>query len=91
MFDLTLINNEGNWYADSRQVADMVGKDHKNLLQDIDGYVVELGKLKVQPTLYFQNSSYIDKCNRTLNDLGVIYKKGNTWYPYAEIFPEKLR
>ena len=35
-------------YLDSREVAEMVGKKHYNLIRDIKGYVEELGKLKIE-------------------------------------------
>ena len=35
---------------DSREVAEMVGKQHKNLLADVRGYIEELGQLKIQPS-----------------------------------------
>lgn len=48
----------------SREVAEMVEKQHKNLLSDIRGYVDELAGLKIQPSDFFQNSTYQDKNNR---------------------------
>ena len=37
--DLTIINQNGKLLADSREVAEMIGKQHKNLLRDIQGYI----------------------------------------------------
>lgn len=51
-------------YIDSREVAEMVGKEHKNIIRDIRGYVDELGKLKIEPTDFFTESEYTDKSNR---------------------------
>ena len=42
----------------SREVAEMVGKQHKNLLADIRGYVSELGELKIQPSDFFTEFTY---------------------------------
>jgi phage regulator Rha-like protein len=48
---------------DSREVAEMLGKEHKNLLADIRGYLEELSllkseesdsRLKIQPSDFFQ-------------------------------------
>jgi anti-repressor protein len=39
MNDLTVFNRNGQLYTDSREVAKMVGKQHKNLIRDIDGYI----------------------------------------------------
>lgn len=51
---------------DSREVAEMVGKKHKNLLADIRGYVEELGELKIQPSDFFTESTYKTAQNRTM-------------------------
>lgn len=51
-------------YIDSREVAEMVGKEHKNIIRDIRGYVDELGELKIEPTDFFTESEYTDKSNR---------------------------
>lgn len=37
--DLTIINQNGKLLVDSREVAEMIGKQHKNLLRDIQGYI----------------------------------------------------
>ena len=55
---------------DSREVAEMLGKEHKNLLADIRGYLEELSllkseesdsRLKIQPSDFFQKSSYVKR------------------------------
>jgi len=58
---------------DSREVAEMVEKDHKNLLADIRGYIEAMlkskdknGKLNFQPTDFFVESSYISSQNKKL-------------------------
>lgn len=43
---------------DSREVAEMVGKQHKNLLADVRGYAEELGRLNFQPSDFFRESTY---------------------------------
>lgn len=45
---------------DSREVAEMVGKQHKNLLADVRGYVEELNELKIQPVDFFREATYKD-------------------------------
>ena len=42
MNELTIINYEGTLAADSREVAEMLEKNHKELLQDIRGYTETL-------------------------------------------------
>lgn len=50
----------------SIEVAEMVGKQHKNLLADVRGYVEELGELKIQPTDFFRENTYKTTQNKTL-------------------------
>lgn len=50
----------------SMEVAKMVGKQHKNLLADVRGYVKELGELKIQPTDFFRENTYKTEQNKTL-------------------------
>lgn len=45
----------------SLEVAEMVEKQHKNLLSNIRGYVEELNELKIEPVNFFQESAYTDK------------------------------
>ncbi|UED81045.1 Rha family transcriptional regulator [Lysinibacillus sp. CD3-6] len=42
----------------STEVAEMVGRDHKNVLQDIRGIIAHLDELKIQSVNYFIESSY---------------------------------
>ena len=60
---------------DSREVAEMVGKQHKNLLADIRGYVSELAELKIQPGVFFQENTYLD-ANNQARPCYLITKKG---------------
>ena len=71
---------------DSREVADMVGKTHANLLKDIRSYIeqlaevknhsgAELGKLKIQSTDFFRENTYSDR-NRQERPCYDITKKG---------------
>lgn len=47
----------------SMEVADMVGKDHKNLLRDLKKYASELAELKIEPGDFFIESTYKDANN----------------------------
>lgn len=60
---------------DSREVAEMVGKDHKNLMRDIRSYVEELGELKIEPTDFFKENTYKTGQNKTMPCFDVT-KKG---------------
>ena len=50
----------------SMEVAEMVGKDHKNIMRDIRNYVAELGELKIEPSEFFRESTYRSEQNKTL-------------------------
>ena len=51
-------------YLDSREVAEMVGKQHNDLLKDIRRYVQQLSEGKISHTDFFTESQYTDKSNR---------------------------
>lgn len=44
----------------SLEVAEMVGKEHKDLLRDIRRYVEQLGESKIALTDFFNESTYRD-------------------------------
>ena len=73
---LTLISLNGKFLADSREVAEMVGKRHDHLLRDIDGY---FNILTTAPNLgvseFFLESTYQDGSGRTLKCY-LLTKKG---------------
>lgn len=54
----------GQKYIDSREVAEMVGKEHNKLLRDIRVYITQLNATKVGHTDFFTESQYTDKSNR---------------------------
>lgn len=66
MYKLTTMNYNGVEAVDSRQVAEAVGKAHKNLLQDIRTYCGYLAELNFQPSDFFIENSYTDPTGRTL-------------------------
>lgn len=77
MNDLTVFNHNGQLYTDSRDVAKMVGKDHKHLLRDIDGYIGVLSKSpKLDPSNFFVSSTYKQAGNGKENPCYLITKKG---------------
>ena len=51
-------------HLDSREVAEMVGKQHNDLLKDIRRYVQQLSEWKISHTDFFTESQYTDKSNR---------------------------
>ena len=60
---------------DSREVAGMVEKDHRNLLRDIRGYMEELGELKIEQSDFFIPSTFRNVQNKELPQY-LITKKG---------------
>ena len=69
MYELTIIKQNGGAYIDSREVAAAIGKNHKDLLRDIRGYVKILEKYterNLAPSDFFFESSYLDITGRSL-------------------------
>lgn len=66
MLDLTVINSNGKFTIDSREVAEMVEKEHSNLMRDIRGYaeVLDNPDSKLKTANFFIESTYIDKQNQ---------------------------
>lgn len=69
MKQLKIFEQDGMLWIQSTEVADMIGKRHNNLLADIRGYVESLenlGELKIQPSSFFQKSTYVSDQNKVL-------------------------
>lgn len=79
MNELQVINHKGTQAVDSREVAEMVGKEHKNLLRDINGYIETMknagnlnggysngGQLKIEPSDFFIESTYTNSQNKEM-------------------------
>ena len=67
--NLTLIQKGGNHYVDSREVAELVGKRHSDLLRDIERYrkyMVNAIERKIAFNDFFLENSYVDSIGRTL-------------------------
>jgi Rha family phage regulatory protein len=67
MSELTIIKLGGGAYIDSREVAEFIGKDHRNLLRDIRGYSEIMDRsnaLKSERINFFIESSYTDNRGR---------------------------
>lgn len=63
---LTIINRGGQFLVDSREVAEMVGKEHKNLLRDIKSYIDVLDGSKLSSQDFFIESTYSNLQNKTM-------------------------
>lgn len=66
MNHLTLINTNGGLYADSRDVAEAIERQHKVLLRSIRGYCEILTESKIALSEYFVEAEYTDSTGRTL-------------------------
>jgi Rha family phage regulatory protein len=60
MNELTVFNRDGQLYTDSREVAEMIGKDHAHLMRDITGYIEVLNQSKIGFVDFFKKSGYKD-------------------------------
>lgn len=84
---MTVKNIHGLQAIDSREVAEMVGKQHKHLLRDIAGYIKIMkeaneskfgpvsNELKIEPSEFFIPSTYLDSKGET-RPCYLITKKG---------------
>jgi Rha family phage regulatory protein len=67
MKELTIIKRGDAAYIDSREVAEIIGKRHDNLLRDIEGYLKILRKftdLNFEGCEFFVENSYLDPHGR---------------------------
>ena len=64
MNNLTVINQNGKLLVDSREVAEMVDKEHKNLLRDIKGYIEILEGSNLSSHSFFIESTYLNTQNK---------------------------
>jgi len=63
MNKLTVIKQNGGAYIDSREVAEAIGKNHKDLLRDIRGYtkiLVKFNERNLAPVDFFLENTYLD-------------------------------
>lgn len=60
MNELTIINKNGQLVTDSREVADMIGKRHSDLLESIDGFIKHLTNGNFRSLDFFIPSTYKD-------------------------------
>lgn len=62
-------------FIDSREVAEMVGKQHNELLKDIRRYAEQLGEGKIPQSDFFTESTYVNSQNKRMRCYQVT-KKG---------------
>ncbi|PAD85054.1 Rha family transcriptional regulator [Niallia circulans] len=81
--DLTIVEQNNQLLVDSREVAEMVEIEHKELLRKIEGtengkyigYIPTLTKGKIPPSDFFIKSNYIDRTGRNAKHY-LLTKKG---------------
>jgi Rha family phage regulatory protein len=69
MYGLTIIKQDGGAYIDSREVAELIGKQHGHLLRDIRGYAYILeknGLSKIGLSDFFIEGSYLNAQNKEM-------------------------
>ena len=66
MSQLTIFNKDGAFVADSREVSEMIGIRHSDLLEKIDGYTIHLLNGKFRSAEFFIEGTYQDSTGRTL-------------------------
>lgn len=62
------MNNSGiveQKYIDSREVAEMIGKEHSKLLRDVRNYIEQLNQSKIGSVEFFTESTYKDSKGET--------------------------
>ena len=76
MNNLTIINHNGQPVADSREVAEMIDKDHSNLMRDIRGYADILENSKMNSQNFFIPSTYKTENNNKIYPCYLLTRKG---------------
>lgn len=76
MKDLTVFEHSGGFVIDSREVAEMVGKEHAKLIRDIRTYIEYLVEAKIGFNEYFIESTYRDSYNNRTLPCYLITRKG---------------
>lgn len=66
MNDLQLIEDDGAVYADSRDVAEMIGREHSKLLRAVRTYCEYLTEAKIGVSDFFEEAEYKDSTGRML-------------------------
>ena len=50
-----------DYTLDSREVAEMIEKQHKNLIRDIKIYLADFSELNIEPAEFFRENVYKDE------------------------------
>lgn len=66
MTELKIVSMDGQLVTDSRDVAEMIGKEHKNLLRDIKGYAEILDGSNLSSANFFITNTYTNSQNKEM-------------------------
>lgn len=66
MFEITVFEQDGQFFTDSREVALAIGRPHNDLMKSIRGYCQHLAEGEISRSDYFIESTYQDSTGRTL-------------------------
>lgn len=75
MYEIQLTNHDGNLYADSREVAEVIERKHGDLLRTIKSYCEVLNESKIALVDFFVSAEYKDSKGET-RPCYLITKKG---------------
>lgn len=75
MHEIQLTSRNGNFYADSREVAEKIERPHNELLKSIRTYIGYLGEGKIPQSEYFIEATYRNEQNKEL-PCYLVTKKG---------------
>lgn len=75
MYEIQLTNHNGNFYADSREVAEVIERPHKELLRSIRTYCEYITESSFALSDFFVPTEYEDSTGRKL-PCYLITKKG---------------
>lgn len=75
MNNLPLIKTDGEYYADSRDVAEAIEREHGKLLRTIRSYCEYLGEAKIGLSAFFVPATYTNEQNKEMPCF-LITKKG---------------
>ena len=75
MTEFQLTNYDGEFYADSREVAEKIERPHNELLKSIRTYIGYLGEGEIPQSEYFVEATYRNEQNKEL-PCYLITKKG---------------
>lgn len=76
MNELKIVSMNGQLVTDSRDVAEMIGKRHADLLRSIDGYIQILENAKLRSQEFFVPSTYKTEGNNKSYEHYLLTRKG---------------